>query len=438
MSTQERGLRVMLATSYPLSEGTPGGVKDFTIGLANALRSKGCEVRTVGPRPRKGEKNLASYNVGRAFSVRHHGTIHDITLTTPLDTRKMRKVVELVKPDVINVQEPTNPFIPHTAPSASPKRKDGERIPCFVGTFHAQVENPGLTATILKDAAKIIRRLRFKYYMPVGLTSGLYNTIIKSLDGRIAVSKATAESVGKICGDHAEYEVIHNGIDIEMFTPDGPRIPNFEDGKLTIFATGRHDPRKDFETTIRAFALVKNKRPDVKLIIGGFGEETDKLLALVHQLSLPDVQFTGYLPYEKLPDAYRSADVFISSAKGNEGFGRILVEALACGTLVVGTDINGYREAIGGHDFARLAKPENPEDQALKILEFLELSLEKRRELAEKGRSYVEKNFAWQIIAEKTIGYYEKCLDKHGRSKEKDWPERKRRREKTVFAAGTV
>lgn len=428
MVSRERDvLRVILCTSYPLAEGTAGGVKDFTLGLARELESsQGCLVRTIAPRPPEGNSNLADYQIGRAFSVRHNKTIHDISITSPGDKRRMREIFVGFQPDIINHQEAPNPFEPHTANSAAPKRRDGKHTPRLIGTFHAQVEKPGFLIELLKFSTKtLMRRPRFRYGLPVGLTEGALNTVMKPLVGRIAVSKATAESAERIYKDHAYYEIIHNGVDITELKPEGPTIPEWEDGKLTIFATGRHDPRKDFETTIRAFAELKKLRNDVKLVIGGFGEETNRLLALVEELGLPDIRFTGYLSRERLLEAYRTADLFISSATGGEGFGRILIEALASGTLVVGTDINGYREAIRGHDFTRLARPKDPKDQAEKMLGMLNLPEERKRILEAEARVYVEQNFAWPIIAKKTVDYYIKCLNKHGWPKAEDWSQRK-------------
>lgn len=429
MSSRERDtLKVAFFTSYPFAKETAGGVKDYTLGLAKQLEKEGCEVRTVASKPYRGQTNLADYSLGRAVPFKTHKTQYDLGLT--LNKPRARQILLNIRPDIVNIQEPANPFVPHTVISAAPKREDGKNLSCFIGTYHSQLEDPGIFVEFVRFFTReMVRRPRIKHrIIPVGFTEGYYRTVINSLVGRIAVSKATAESAERIYRDHFPYEVIHNGIDVNELTPEGPIIPEWQDGKLTIFATGRHDPRKDFETTIKAYALVRKLRDDVKLVIGGFGEETKKLLALVDRLGVPDVRFTGYLSRERLVQAYRTADLFVSSAIGGEGFGRILVEALASGTLVVGTDINGYREAIGGHDFTRLAKPGDPEDQVIKMQEMLNLPPEKRRVLEAQGRRYVEQNFAWPVIAEKVLRYYIKCLDKYGWPKPEDWPERKRRK----------
>ena len=94
-------------------------------------------------------------------------------------------------------------------------------------------------------------------------------------------------------------------------------------------------PHKDFATLIAAFAIVTQTR-DVRLILLGEGPLHADLLALAESLGVAErVSLPGFQP-NPLPFMRRAAVLVVSSAY--EGFGNVLVEALACGTPVVSTD----------------------------------------------------------------------------------------------------
>ena len=107
------------------------------------------------------------------------------------------------------------------------------------------------------------------------------------------------------------------------------------DGPPVILGAGRLDPQKDFETLLRAFALVRRHRP-ARLIILGEGRERPRLEAVVQSLNLgSDVALPGFTHN---PFAYMSrANVFALSSS-YEGLGMVLIEAMACGCPSVSTD----------------------------------------------------------------------------------------------------
>jgi glycosyltransferase involved in cell wall biosynthesis len=134
-------------------------------------------------------------------------------------------------------------------------------------------------------------------------------------------------------------------------------------GENYIVSIGRLHPQKDFETLIKAFALLQSKH-SIKLIILGVGEEENKLKKLVTEFNLSEkVDFAGFQdnPYPYL----RNARVFVLSSKW-EGFGNVLVEALSVGTPVVATNCSGgpslilnngkYGTLINVGDFEAMSK----------------------------------------------------------------------------------
>lgn len=130
--------------------------------------------------------------------------------------------------------------------------------------------------------------------------------------------------------------------------------PWFADGESVpvIIGVGRLEPQKDFTTLIRAFALLRKRLP-IRLLILGEGSERAPLASLVTELGLDDdVSMPGFVanPYAFVS---RSA-VFVLSSRW-EGFGNVIVEAMALGTPVVSTDCPaGPREILDDGRFGRL------------------------------------------------------------------------------------
>ena len=156
----------------------------------------------------------------------------------------------------------------------------------------------------------------------------------------VAVSRGVAESLSASVGAPAEkITPIYNPI----FTPDiarraeaAPAHPWFgDDGPPVILGAGRLAPQKDFPTLIEAFRRVSAVRA-CRLVILGEGRLRRQLEGQVRALGLEDrVSLPGW---DENPYAFMSrAALFVLSSR-HEGFGNVLVEALACGCPAVSTD----------------------------------------------------------------------------------------------------
>jgi glycosyltransferase involved in cell wall biosynthesis len=119
-----------------------------------------------------------------------------------------------------------------------------------------------------------------------------------------------------------------------------------------VVAAGRLNPQKDYPTLLRAFADMTRQIP-AQLLILGEGDERAALEALALSLGIRnDVHFLGYVE-NPLP-VMRRAQVFALTST-EEGFGNVLVEALAAGAPVVATDCpHGPREILCNEEFGRL------------------------------------------------------------------------------------
>jgi glycosyltransferase involved in cell wall biosynthesis len=99
---------------------------------------------------------------------------------------------------------------------------------------------------------------------------------------------------------------------------------------------------------LRAVAIVRENVPDVLLLIGGSGGLRRGLEAQAAGLGLGGhVRFLGFVPEARLAAHYQAADFFVLPTRELEGFGLVTVEALACGTPVLGTPVGATPEILG-------------------------------------------------------------------------------------------
>ncbi|OUM88705.1 MAG: glycosyl transferase [Bacillus thermozeamaize] len=173
--------------------------------------------------------------------------------------------------------------------------------------------------------------------------------------------------------------------DHPWFAPGAPPV---------ILGVGRLTEQKDFPTLIRAFALVRKKHP-ARLMILGEGEERSKLETLVQELGLEkDVALPGFVnnPFKYM----KRAGVFVLSSKW-EGFGNVLVEAMALGTPVVSTDCpSGPAEILENGRWGRLVPVGDVYALAEAIIETLDE--EHHPDVANRA-----KDFAVELAVEKYI-----------------------------------
>ncbi len=176
-------------------------------------------------------------------------------------------------------------------------------------------------------------------------------------DGIVAVSQGVAEDLAHITGlPLHRIRVIYNPVvtpELLEKAKEPVNHPWFNPGKPpVIIGVGRLTRQKDFSTLIRAFALVRQRRP-ARLIILGEGEERPLLNTLIRELGLAgDVALPGFVGN---PYAYVArAAVFVLSSIW-EGLPNVLIEALATGTPVVSTDCeSGPAEILENGKYGRL------------------------------------------------------------------------------------
>lgn len=189
-------------------------------------------------------------------------------------------------------------------------------------------------------------------------------------DGVIGVSQGvTADLLQQIGGDPARFHTIYNPVlprDLAERSRAAVVHPWVETEVPLLVGAGRLTRQKDFATLLRALALVRQQRP-CRLLLLGDGPEREHLHGLAAELDLVDaVDFHGFVP-NPFPWIAR-ADLFVLSSAW-EGFGNVLVEAMALGVPVVSTDCpSGPREILHDGALGPLSPVGDPAALAANIL----------------------------------------------------------------------
>lgn len=197
-------------------------------------------------------------------------------------------------------------------------------------------------------------------------------------------------------------KVTSGGVDTQKFALVGDkketikRQLNLPKDKIILLTIRRFTPRMGLENLIEAMSYVVKERKNVLLVIGGAGFLKEKLECLVNRYALEEnIQFRGFIPEEQLPLYYQAADVFILPTTVLESFGLIILEALACGTPVLGTPVGAIPEVLGRLNQNLLFKDAKPISMAQGILDFLSSSY-KEKYPPQRLRDYVKENYSWE------------------------------------------
>jgi glycosyltransferase involved in cell wall biosynthesis len=180
---------------------------------------------------------------------------------------------------------------------------------------------------------------------------------------------------------------IPNGVDLEKFTFKGSPF-KVSLKKPIVLVVGAFTEQKRMDLTIKAVAKINGAS---LLMIGGGGELQEELNKEGKRLLGEKFELKS-VPFEKMPEIYRCADVFTLPSTPSESFGNVLVEAMASGLPVVATDDPIRREIVGNAGI--FVDPTNINEYA----KALETAL--KTNWGDKPRRQTEK-FSWDEIAKK-------------------------------------
>jgi glycosyltransferase involved in cell wall biosynthesis len=209
------------------------------------------------------------------------------------------------------------------------------------------------------------------------------------LVGRNSESIAVARSKGF----RGPATVVGNGVDTELFSPPVEAAPERQGAErgFRIGYAGRLVEEKGLDVLLQAVEGLPAPRT---LVLSGQGPCLQKMLGQ------PFVQWVGNVPREELPAFYRGLDALVlpsrTTPSWKEQFGRVLVEAQACGVPVVGSSSGAIPEVIGD---AGIIFPEGNTAYLAVALQRLRDDVALQRSFARKGRERVCQHYGWNAIA---------------------------------------
>lgn len=258
----------------------------------------------------------------------------------------------------------------------------------------------------------------FVYLCPEYMNKDTVRAFTKSIkrsvdcaDKIITVSEASKRDIVSHFGiEENRVAVIYNGFDSQLFRLNKLSYDERKRKKIPqryILTVGEFSPRKNIEGIIKAFELVRPKYSEYKLVIAGKrGANCDGIFKLYENSRYKNDIIFWEMPSDlMLSTLYQCADVFLLPSF-YEGFGIPVIEAMACGTPVITSNISSLPE-IGG-DAAIYADPYSVENMADE-LEGLLGDEAKRDALIVAGlkRSSL---FSWKKMTEETVSIYENLL----------------------------
>jgi len=203
----------------------------------------------------------------------------------------------------------------------------------------------------------------------------------------IAVSNALKEELVSLGAPDDKVTVLRNGVDVTLFHPLDRETARsrLRLTRPTLLSVGHLIERKGHHRIIEA--MVRLKQFD--LVIVGEGPMRDQLSALVAQHGLGErVRLLGSRPHAELPSLYSAADILVL-ASSREGWANVLLEAMACGTPVVASNIWGNPEVVGDPAAGVIAEENTPDGIARAVQSLFSC-------MPDRGatRAYAEK-FTW-------------------------------------------
>lgn len=316
-ATSPEMLRVGIVCPYSLT--VPGGVQAQVLGLARELRRRGHEARVLGPCDGPPPESFVT-PLGNSLPLAANGSIAPLAPDPSAALRTLRVLAD-ERFDVIHIHEPLAPgptstaLIVHSAPT--------------VATFHAA----GTSAS-------------YRLLQPA------LSRLIDRIERKVVVSKDALALVQSHLG--GDYEVLFNGVEIDAIrsVEPWPRADPAVDGRPTVFFCGRHEERKGLRVLVDA---VQRADLHVEVWIAGDGPDTADL----RTLTADDERFRwlGRVTDEEKFARLRSADVFCAPSLRGESFGVVLIEAMAAGTVVVASSLDGYRNVATSGVDSILAEP---------------------------------------------------------------------------------
>jgi glycosyltransferase involved in cell wall biosynthesis len=319
-------------------------------------------------------------------------------------------------------------------------RKTGADVLLSTGNFalwNSPVPQVLLSRNSLYTSADFSRDLRrrgdYRLWADTRLKGFLARKSIHRAQLTVAPSEAFARELCTWSG--RDVVALHHGFDREFFLQDGMALPlsireklKQTEGAVRLLFVSHYNYYRNFETLLRAVALLRRRSPSRKISLlltcelapgknpGNY--RTEEASALLHDLQIEEeVVQLGAIPYPQLHHVYRSCDVYVTPAY-TETFAHPLVEAMACGLPIVASDLAVHREITNGSAlFFEKFSPAGLADQVGQLLDSPSLQAELRQKGLQRSA-----DFSWHAHVGQLLDWAESlvrhCARAHGHSKQ--------------------
>jgi glycosyltransferase involved in cell wall biosynthesis len=225
----------------------------------------------------------------------------------------------------------------------------------------------------------------------------------------ITVCQALKDRMVELGADGKKITVLRNGVDLQAFRVKDREAARAKLGVkgFVLASVGLLIERKGHHLVIEALKDI----PDAILLIAGSGPDRQSLENLASRQGVSErVRFLGNLDRESLCDLYNSADALVL-ASSREGWANVLLEAMACGTPVIGSNVWGTPEVIARPEAGLLLKDRDARS-------IVEAAAALRRSPPDRAatRRYAEQ-FDWQATTDGQLALFRALIDKHRASR---------------------
>ncbi len=212
----------------------------------------------------------------------------------------------------------------------------------------------------------------------------------------VAVSDSTRADLVERGVDPARITVVPNGVDLDLYRPDA-QMGRF-DWPAVVYL-GRLKRYKGVDLLVRAAASLRDRIPQLRVVVAGRGDDLARLRSLADRLGVGDtIEFAGFVSVERKLELFRRSWVHVLTSS-KEGWGIAVIEAGACGTTSVASDVPGLRDSVR-HDSTGVLVPHGDVDALAAALERL---LTDRDQVERLGRAALEyaQSFTWDEAADR-------------------------------------
>ena len=362
-------LRIAVVTEYYYPH--LGGVCEHVHFFSKEARRYGHEVDIITSNLEGARAEPHVIRLGRSVPWYINGSQSRITVGRTL-RRDMRQVLRDGNYDIVHVHSPLTPVLPLLAIAEA-------EVP-IVGTFHTYFDH--------SIGYKTFRRA--------------FQKRLDRLSAAIAVSQSTIVALERYFD--ADWRIIPNGIDTDLFRPDVPRPQAIRPDIPAILFLGRFDPRNGLSTLIDAFKRVKGRGRRARLVIVGDGPLRKHYYRQAGRD--PDITFVGAILTGR--PRYYAHSALYACPTTKASFGITLLESMACQTPVVCSDILGFRDVVM-HGREALMVPCGDRDALANALVHLLDDEGLRTRLGETGRARAYE-YDWRRVTSSILDVYRDVL----------------------------